>query len=77
MATIETNARSPRRVSRDRGEPRVPGATPAFQTRKKKVKLSKRQKGKYQALEEPEETNKGKSLEGQSGPETETAYSLK
>lgn len=57
MAAIETNARSPRRLSRESDEPRVPGATPAFQTRKKKGE-AKRQKGKYQALEEPEETKK-------------------
>lgn len=62
MAAIETNARSPRGVSRDRDEPRVPEATPTFQTRGEKVRQSKRQKGRYQALEKPEETNKGKSF---------------
>lgn len=59
-----------------RDEPRVPGAAPAFQTRKRKARQSETERA-IQALEKPEETNKGKFQEGESGPETETAYSLK
>lgn len=54
----------------------MPGAAPAFQTRKRKARQSETERV-IQALEKPEETNKGKFQEGESGPETETAYSLK
>ena len=76
MAAIETNARSPRRLSRQSDEPRVPGATPAFQTRKKKVKQRDR-KGNTKHWKSQKRPKRRESQEGESGPETETAYSLK